>query len=147
MIRLKYNTDGVRVAVNSDRELAEHIVCCLRSDKLRLISESVSPNFVFSSPRAKGYNFNQYCQNLEKLSIYIDSEIINVKQFGDVYEIDLAVQTIDIKRKYFDSSMIKALVTITDHMIQSVELVFEVGVEDSAYMEEINPIDDEFKPD
>jgi len=75
--------------MNSDKELVEHFTSCLRSSKLRNLSESISPNFVFSSPRVNAYSFDQFCQHLEDWSINIEIEIIDIEQDGNVYIIDL----------------------------------------------------------
>ena len=79
--------------MNSDKELVEHFTSCLRSSKLRNLSESISPNFVFSSPRVNAYSFDQFCQHLEDWSINIEIEIINIEQDGNVYIIDQVIKT------------------------------------------------------
>ncbi|MGL1919887.1 MAG: hypothetical protein OCD03_02555 [Hyphomicrobiales bacterium] len=132
--------------MNSDRELAEYMARSLRSQKLRAITDAISPDFVFFSPRVKGYDFEQYCQHLEKLSVYIEAKILDVVHIGDVFIIDVDVQTVDIQRDYFHNGAVKMLVTITDHLVKSIEFKFEATPEEDAYMEEINPIPDKFKP-
>lgn len=138
---------GVDLGINTDRELAEYMASGLRSERLRAIAGSISPNFVFSSPRVKGYNFEQFCEHVEGLSINIDSKVMNVEQAGDVFTVDVEIETIDIQQSHFSKYLITALVTITDHIVQSIKLEFEANPEEDAYMEKINPIDDEFKPD
>lgn len=60
--------------------------------------------------------------------------------------IGLFIETIDIKRNYFNVDAVNGLVTVTDHWVQSVELVFKMSPAEAAYMDEISPIEKEFLP-
>lgn len=132
--------------MNSDRELVEHFVTCLRSEKLRALSGSISADFVFSSPRVKAYNFDQFCQHLEDWSINIEVEIINVEQIDNVYIIDEILQAVDIPRNFFERAKRKVFVTVIDHLIHSVKVEFDAGPTEQAYMDAVNPIPAKFRP-
>lgn len=133
--------------LNSDLGLAEYMVSGLDSENLRAISKLISPDFVFSSPRIKAYNFDQYCEHLDRLSTYFDVTLIKTEQKGDVFAIDLSVETVNVKNNIFKVDVIKALVVVTDHIVQSIEFVFEITEEEAARMDEMNPVDGEFRPD
>ena len=131
--------------MNSDKQLAEYLGTCLRAVKLRALSETISADFVFSSPRIKAYNFDQYCQHVESWSVSIEIEIINIEQKGDVFIIDQIIQAVDIPRNYFATTKRRALITSTNHIVQSIQVEFS-DPNEIAYMNMVNPIPEDFKP-
>lgn len=126
--------------------MVEYIVSCLRSEDLRVVAESFSPDFMYSSPRIKGYNFEQFCDHLENLSLHMEMEIIKFEQRGNVYIIDEIIQTVDNSKGYFHSEKIKVFVTVSDHLVQSIRVEFDTTSKHAIYLDSINPIAEKFRP-
>lgn len=131
--------------MDSDFKLAQYVVSNLRADKLRAISESISPNFTFSSPRVKAYNFDQYCKHLEGWSINLEVEVLEINYVDGKYVTELTINIIDIPQKYFNKTICIAVVDIKNHIIESVDLQFELTPQEAIYMESVNPIPDDHK--
>lgn len=108
-----------------DLDLVKFALKNMNGKEMRSIADSFSPNFVFSTPRFKSLNFEQYCEYIDFLSTVLELTAKDIKHDNGLFTIDATFNILDISEDYQKSLTATGKVFIQNNLVQSLAINYE----------------------
>lgn len=113
-----------------DLELVKFVLSNLNAKQMRSIADSFSPTFIFSTPRFKSLNFEQYCEYVEFVSSLLEGEVKDISEDNGLFTIQMDFNIVDNPSNYQTILPTTGKLVIKDNLIQSLSINYEASLLD-----------------
>lgn len=110
-----------------DLELVKFVLKNMNGKEMRNISDSFSPEFIFSTPRFKSLNFEQFCEYIDFVSSILKLNVNNIAEDNGIFTITINFDIVDNASKYQKNLEATGVVTINKNLIQNVKLTYNAN--------------------